>query len=103
MDPKPKYLLKYSGKEIESNDLDQLLLLAKNLIEYYEIFRVYKAKFALERRKSILTQAEIEDSERMDRRGYSRDVMARKMGRSRFYIDKVLDKLPNSNNHGSKI
>jgi len=92
MDPKPKYLLKYCGKEVESNDLEKLVQLARNLTDYYEIFRVYKAKFALERKKAIFTAAEIEDSERMEQRGYSRDVIARKMGVSRFYIDKILDK-----------
>ena len=91
MDPKPKYLLKYSGKEVESNELSDLTRLAKNLSVHYEIFRVYKAKFALERTKSVLTAEEIASSIRMEERGYSRAVIARKMGKSRFYIDKILD------------
>jgi hypothetical protein len=91
MNPNPKYLLKYSGREIESNSLDELLTLAKHLTEYYEIFRVYRAVHSLERKKTVFDFNEIQKAIEMEQRGYKRDVIARRMGMTRFYLDKALD------------
>lgn len=91
MNQKFKYLLKYSGREIESNSLDDLLILAKHLTDYYEIFRVYRAIHSIERKKSVFDFNEIEKAIEMEQRGYKRDVIARRMGMTRFYVDKVLD------------
>jgi hypothetical protein len=87
---KPKYLLKYSGKEIVSDNLEDLTKIAKNLTQYYEIFRVYRAVHTLEQAKIIYTPEDIKKALSMEERGHKRDVIARQMGMSRWYLDKIL-------------
>lgn len=90
MNQKPKYLLKYEGKEVENNNLEEIMRLAKNINVYYEIFRVYKASF--DRTKHIANMHEMKDVGRLFNRGYSRDVIAKQVGLSRFCVDKILGK-----------
>lgn len=90
---KPKYLLKYSGKEIENDSLDEIMRLAKTLSVHWEVFRVYKSAMQKDdRTKSVLTIANIEEVKRMSERGYSRDVIAKRVGLGRFYVDKIIGK-----------
>lgn len=90
MNQKSKYLLKYELKEVENNDLEEIMRLAKNLTVYYEIFRVYKASNA--RIKTIANMEEMKEVGRLFNKGYSRDVIAHQTGLTRFYVDKILGK-----------
>jgi hypothetical protein len=91
MNPKPKYLLKYGDKEIEDNDLDEIMRVVKTLTVYYEIFRVYKSATKLEdRTKSILTIRNIEEAKRLHAKGYSNAVISRQLDLGRHYIEKII-------------
>lgn len=91
MKQKPKYLLKYGMKEVEANEVEDLLKLTKNITLPWEVFRVYKSAMnGLERSKSVLTIKMIEDAKRMDERGYHRDVIAKRIGVGRFMVDKII-------------
>lgn len=90
MNQKPKYLLKYELKEIENNDLEEIMRLAKNLTVYYEIFRVYKSSD--DRIKSVANMEEMKEVGRLFNKGYSRDIIVRQTGLTRFYVDKIIGK-----------
>lgn len=90
MNQKPKYLLKYELKEIENNDLEEIVRLAKNLTVYYEIFRVYKGSD--DRIKSVANMEEMKEVGRLFNKGYSRDIIVRQTGLTRFYVDKIIGK-----------
>lgn len=90
MNQKPKYLLRYESREIENNDLEEIIRLAKSLTVYYEIFRVYKGSD--DRIKPLANMEEMKEVGRLFNRGYSREVIARQMGITRFYVDKIIGK-----------
>lgn len=90
MNQKPKYLLKYGRKEIENDSLEELVRFAKTITDYYEIFRVYKS--AMEEPKKILTIETIEEANRMFKRGYSRDIVGKRLGLTPHYMNKLFGK-----------
>ena len=74
-DHKPLYLLKYSGKEIESSSKEELLILARNIADYWELFRVYKSPMQKQEHRSYITCDEVDEVKRLHGKGYSHKVI----------------------------
>jgi hypothetical protein len=74
-DHKPIYLLKYSNKEIESSDKEELMRLARNIADYWELFRVMKSPVHKSENRSYLTCNDVDEIKRLRGKGYSAKVI----------------------------
>jgi hypothetical protein len=79
-DHKPIYLLKYSNKEIESSDVQELMRLAKNITDYWELFRVMKSEVHKSEHRSYITCEEVDEVKRLHGKGYSAKVICNRVG-----------------------
>jgi hypothetical protein len=82
-DHKPIYLLKYSDKEIESDNVEDLIRLAKNISAYWELFRVMKSPVHKSENRSYLTCNDVDEIKRLRSKGYSAKIIC-----SRLHITK---------------
>jgi len=94
MKQKPKYLLKYGETEVENDSLEELLRLAKSLITYWEVFRVYKTP--KEEDKQVLNIEAMENILRLHKKGYNYKSIKRTTGVSEFWIGKVIGRNANA-------
>jgi hypothetical protein len=74
-DHKPTYILKYSGKEIESDNKEDLLTLARNISDYWELFRIMKSPMQKSAQRSYITCEEVDEVKRLHGKGYSHKVI----------------------------
>ena len=74
-DHKPIYLLKYSNKEIESSNVEELMRLAGNIADYWELFRVMKSPMQKREHRSYITCEEVDEVKRLHGKGYSHKVI----------------------------
>lgn len=88
MNQKPSYLLKYGPREIPSDSLEELRRLAGVLNEDYEIFRVYKSGF--EEVDRVLNAKMIAEATRMHGRGYTKRIIAQRLGLTSHEMDKII-------------
>lgn len=89
-DHKPLYLLKYSGKEIESSDVESLMRLAKNLDVHWELFRVMKSAMAKNEHRNYLTCQEVDEVKRLKGKGYSDKIIGNQLHMPQWKISLVI-------------
>lgn len=87
-DHKPTYILKYSDKEIESDNKEDLLTLARNIADYWELFRVMKSPMQKQEHRLYITCEEVDEVKRLHGKGYSAKVICRTlhMPKDRFQL-----------------
>jgi hypothetical protein len=76
---KPIYLLKYSNKEIESDNVEDLLRLASNIADYWELFRVMKSPMQKSAQRSYITCDEVDEVKRLSGKGYSHKIIQNRL------------------------
>jgi hypothetical protein len=78
-DNKPLYLLKYLDKEIESDSKEDLLTLARNIADYWELFRVMKSPMQKSEQRRYITCEEVDEVKRLHGKGYSAKVVQNRL------------------------
>lgn len=92
---KKRYEIRFDGKVIDSESLPLLKRIANGTECYYEIYVYYrpdlsKSASTNSRKLSIMDMREIE---RLSKKGYIAEVIGKKFGVGKDYINRILSKL----------
>ncbi len=91
---KPTYEIKYSGKVLESKNLEDLKRIVKNTEAYWEIWAVYRPGDGQEKKIDDLN---VIKALKMIDEGYSQTEVAKIFNVSQWYIHKIILKNKQSN------